>query len=191
VNASNHLGEYIKARRHILGLAPSTVAKLLGYSNVNKGCRRLHHLEDGRQINKDFLVRLTGLLGIETHVIQYLIDRDRQEDAAAWEKWADEPVSISVAMRVIPGVIAGVRLPDDVTTPDQAISFGRDLAARLRKKVFIVLSRRETVGITEKGEIDGSFQATPDHDTTPTMRLGKKKYLFHLDTIGNVESADQ
>jgi hypothetical protein len=188
---SNHLGEFVNARRLELDLSRSETVRKLGYTNLNRGCRRLCDVEGGLWINEDFLMRLTTLLGIEPRVIQELIDRDRQEYVAEWEKWADEPVPISVVMRAIPGFMVGVTVPADVKTPDETIAFAQGLAARLGKKVFVVLSRRETVGINEQGEITGRFKATPEHDPAPSMHLGNKKFLFHFGSIGEIEPYKQ
>ena len=182
MKVSNHLGEHIKARRLELGLGRGEVARLLGYSNVNKACRRLCDIEDGRRLDKAFLVQLTKLLRIEPQIIQEKIDCDRAEFVAAWNKWADEPVPIQIAVRWIPGFIAGVRVPDDVKTPEQAVAFGQSLAAQKHKKVFVILSRRVTVGIKESGEIDGQFDATPADNPSPFMELSGKKFLIHFNS---------
>jgi transcriptional regulator with XRE-family HTH domain len=184
---SNHLGEYIKAQREELGLGRSEVARLLGYENVNKGSRRLHSVEEGRWISRDFLLRLMGVLQIEPRVVQELIDRDRQEHVAAWEKWADEPVPMSVSVRYIPGFFGGINLPDDVMTPEQAVAFGVETAQRLRKKVVVVVSRRVSYTIHEDGRVDGPFVATPDSSVMPYMALGKQRFLLNIDGSGNVE----
>lgn len=178
---SNHLGEYIKARRLELGLGRGDVARLFGYTNLNKACRRLCDIEDGRRLDTAFLVRLTKLLGIEPQVVQELIDQDREEFVRQWEKWADEPVPIQIAVRWIPGFIAGIRVPDDVRTPEQAVAYGQALAAEKKRKVFVTLTRRLTVGIRESGEIDGRFTATPDDSPSPFMELSGKKFLVHFD----------
>src|SRR5690242_11889706 len=109
---SNHLGNYLRSRRDELGLRRSEVARLLGYDNVNKGSRRLRDLEEGRWANRDFLLRLMGLLRIEPQVVQDLIGRDRQEYVDAWNKWADEPVPMHAAVRYVPGFFAGIGIPD-------------------------------------------------------------------------------
>jgi len=110
---NNHLGKYIKHRREELGLGRSDVARLLGYENVSKGSARLHSVEEGRWINRDFLVRLMGVLQIEPKVVDDLIDRDRQEYVANWNRWADQPTPMQAAVRYIPGFFAGIALVHD------------------------------------------------------------------------------
>jgi hypothetical protein len=184
---NNHLGKYIKHRREELGLGRSDVARLLGYENVSKGSARLHSVEEGRWINRDFLVRLMGVLQIEPKVVDDLIDRDRQEYVANWNRWADQPTPMHAAVRYIPGFFAGIDLPDDVTTPEQAVAWAVETAKRLHRKVVLVVSRRVSWTIHEDGAADGPFNATPDGNGMPWMVLGKTPFLLTLDRGGNVE----
>jgi hypothetical protein len=52
--------------------------------------------------------------------------------------------------------------------------------------VFVVLSQRETVGVTVAGEVNGRFLATPDCDPCPSMTLKRMKFLFRLGGDGEV-----
>lgn len=177
---SNHLGQYIKARREQLRLRRSDVARLLGYENVSKGSARLHSVEEGRWASRDFLVRLMGILQIEPQVVQDLIDRDRQEYVAEWNRWADQPVPMHAAVRYVPGFFAGIDLPGDVTTPEQAVAWAVETAKRLNKKVILVVSRRVSWTVHENGVADGPFNATPDEKAQPWMALGKSPFMASL-----------
>lgn len=184
---SNHLGDYLRGKREELGLGRSEVARLLGYENLNKGSRRVHSVEEGRWISRDFLLRLMDLLQIEPQVVQDLIDRDRQEYVANWNRWADQPTPMHAAVRYIPGFFAGINLPDDLTTPEQAVAWAVETAKRLHKKVVVVVSRRVSWTIHEDGTADGPFNATLDGNGMPWMALGKKRFLLNIDSTGNVE----
>lgn len=185
---SNHLGDYIKARREQLGLRRSEVARLLGYENVSKGSARLHSVEESRWISRDFLVRLVGVLHLEPRVVQDLIDRDRQEYIAAWETWVNEPTPMHAAIRHVPGFFAGIDLPDTVTTPEQAVAWAVETAKRLNKKVVLVVSRRVSWTIHEDGRADGPFNATPDSSGMPWMALGQTPFLPMFDRGGSVQT---
>jgi transcriptional regulator with XRE-family HTH domain len=184
---SNHLGDYLKARREQLGLRRSEVVRRLGYANLSRGARRLCDVEEGRWVNLDFLRRLMGLLQIEPQVVKELVERDRQEYVAAWEKWADEPIPMQAVVRCIPGFMASTKMPDDVTTPEHAIAWAVSTAQRIHKKIIVVASRRVSYTIHEDGKVDGPFVATPDRDVMPYMSVGRTKFLFHFDSIGNAE----
>jgi transcriptional regulator with XRE-family HTH domain len=184
---SNHLGDYLKARREQLGLGRNEVVHRLGYTNLNRGSRRLCNVEEGRWINLDFLRRLMGVLQIEPQVVRELIDRDRQEYVDAWNKWADEPIPMQAVVRCIPGFMAGIKMPDDVTTPEQAVTWAVSTAQRVHKKIIIVASRRVCYTIHEDGRVDGPFIATPDNDVMPYMSVGRTRFLFSFDGFGPVE----
>jgi hypothetical protein len=92
-------------------------------------------------------------------------------------------------VRPIPGFPVGVLVPPDATTPEAVIAFAQAHAARLRRKVFVTLSRREMVGITEAGEVNGRFFATPDPDPCPSMSLKRVKFLFRLGGNGDEAGA--
>jgi transcriptional regulator with XRE-family HTH domain len=185
---NNHLGEYIKHRREQLGFRRSAVAKLLGYENLNKGSRRVHSIEEGRWVSRDFLMRLIGILQIEPQVIEDLIARDRQEYVEQWNRWADEPVPMHAAVRYIPGFFAGIDLPGDVTTPEQALAWAVETARQKQKKVILVISRRVSWTVHENGVADGPFNATPDSNAMPWMALGKSPFLPSLSPGGSMKT---
>jgi hypothetical protein len=74
-----------------------------------------------------------------------------------------------------------------VTIPEQAVTFGQSVAARYHAKVFVVLSRRESVGITEAGDINGRFLARPDTDPCPLVSVSRQRFLFRTGGFGAVE----
>ncbi len=187
----NNLGRYLRVRREELGLRRSEVARLLGYENVSKGSARLHSVEEGRWISRDFLVRLLGILNVEPQVVQDLISRDREEYVAAWEKWVAEPVPMHAAVRYVPGFFAGIDLPADVTTPQQAVAWAVETAKRLNKKVILVVSRRVSWTVHEDGRADGPFNATPDSNAIPWMVLGTSPFLPRLDRGGNMQTEER
>ena len=184
---TNYLGEWFWARRAERQWSLAEVARRLGYANISKACNKLVRFEREGVVDHEFLHKLATVLGISVGVVRYLIRQDRLAYLRAWEEWVEQPTPISIAMRAVPGFIVGMPLPADVTTRDQAVAYGQALAARWHKKVFVTLSRKETVGITETGEINGHFHARPDSDPTPYMGLGRVKFLFRADGFGAVE----
>ena len=178
---TNHLGELFRRRRAAIGWSLGEVARRLGSKNVSKACNRIVRLEREGHVEDHLLLRLAAVLGVTEHAARDAIRADQEAYERAWHEWADQPVPPSVAMRAIPGFMIGVPVPPDATTPEEVVAFAQSHAARLGKKVFVSLSRRETVGITESGEISGRFVATPDSDPCPAVSLKRAKYLFRLD----------
>lgn len=177
---TNHLGELFRARRAALGWSLGEVARRLGTKNVSKACNRVVRLEREGEVEDHFLPRLAATLDVDEYAVREAIRADRLAYERAWEEWADQPVPPTVVLRAIPGFMVGVSVPPDATTPEAVVTFAQALAARLKKKVFVSLSRRETVGITETGEINGRFFATPDSDPCPAMGLKRVKLLLRF-----------
>lgn len=183
---TNRLGELFRARRAALGWSLGEVARRLGTQNVSKACNRVVRLECEGEVEDHFLLRLVAVLNVSEHAVRDAIRADRLAYERAWTQWADQPVPPSVVMRAVPGFMVGVPVPPDATTPEAVVAFGQAHAARLHRKVFVVLSRRETVGITESGEINGRFFSSPDSDPCPAMSLRRVKFLFRLGGAGCV-----
>jgi hypothetical protein len=184
---TNYLGEHFRDRRLAKELSLGQVARLLGYRNLSKGANKVSGFERTGFLRQDLLLGLMSVLDVGPQTVQDLVARDRQEYLREWERWADEPVPFQIVVRHLPGFVTSVEVPEGVTTPEQAVAHGRDLARRLSKKVFVVLSRRETVGISEEGEISGRHRATPDADPCPSMQLGRARFLLHFNGGGRPE----
>jgi hypothetical protein len=184
---TNYLGEWFWGRRAERQWPLAEVARRLGYTNVSKCCRKVLQVERDGVADGDFLRRLAGVFGISEGVVVYLTRQDRLSYLRAWSEWADQPVPIRVVMRAVPGFMVEVAAPAGVTTPYDAIAFGQSHAARYHAKVFVVLSRREAVGITEVGSINGRFHTRPDTDPCPLVSVGRQKFLFRVGGFGAVE----
>ncbi len=184
---TNYLGEWCWGIRGGHGWTLAEVARRLGYRNVSKACNKVLRLERDGVADDDFLLRLAAVLGISEGVVRYLTRQDRLAYLKAWEEWADRPVPITVVMRAVPGFMVGVPVPADAATPDAVIAFAQAHATRTRCKVFVVLSRRESVGVTEAGGINGRFQARPDSDPCPEASVKRVRFLFRVGGFGAVE----
>lgn len=178
--ATNYLGEWFWGIRGERGWSLAEVARRLGYRNVSKGANKVLRLEREGVADDGFILRLAAVLGISEGVVRYLLRADRLAYEKAWGEWADQPVPVRVVVRAVPGFMVELALPAGVTTPEQTVAFGQAYAVRHRKKVFVVLSRRESVGITEAGEVNGRFLATPESDPCPGMSLKRVRFLFRL-----------
>lgn len=172
-----HLGNFLKSRREERGWSLGEAARRLGYSNVGKGSRRVHLLEQGDAAFPDILAKLVLLYGLDPPHVEELIAQDRAEFVAAWEWWVDEPVPVQIVVRCILGVYGTQPVPPGLNE-DELIEHCRGLARRLRKRVFLVLSRRVTLNVNEEGEVTSRNVATPDCDPRPSMRLGNKRFVL-------------
>jgi hypothetical protein len=184
---TNYMGEWFWGRRAERQWPLAEVAHRLGYTNVAKACRKVLAVEREGVADDHFLRRLAGVVEISEGVVVYLTRQDRLAYLKAWEEWADQPTPIRVTLRAVPGFMLEVAVPADVTTLDAAIALAQEYAARLHKKVFVTLSRREWVGITEAGDINGRFHTRPDTDPCPLVSVARQKFLFRVGGFGAVE----
>lgn len=180
MNTSNHLGRYFRSRRLERGLSLGGAARRLGYLNLNKGARRIQELEADGTCTADLLERLVRVFDVDRAVVQALLDRDRGEDLQEWEQWANEPVPMRLVIRYIPAVYGERRLPPEITTPEQAIAYGQEVARTMRLRVCVELSRRVSVYIDETGAAS-EVEATPERDPRPFMQVGKERFRFVSD----------
>jgi hypothetical protein len=184
---TNYMGEWFWGRRAERHWSLAEVAVRLGYANVSKCCNKVLRVEREGVADDGFLQRLAAVLEISEGVIRYLTRQDRHSYLRAWDEWSDQPMPLRVVMRAVPGFMVEMAVPDDVTTPEQAVAFGQAVAARHHAKVFVVLSRRESVGITEAGEVSGRFDTRPDTDPCPLVSGGRRRFLFRIGGFGAVE----
>lgn len=180
MNASNHLGRYVRSRRLGRGLSLGGTARRLGYRNINKGARRIQQLEDTGTYTEDLLERLMPVFGVDRSVVQEFLERDRAEYLHKWEQWVNESVPIRLVVRYMPAVYGERRLPPEITTPEQAIAYGQELARTMRLRVYVELSRRVTVYIDEDGTAR-QVEAAPEHDPRPFMQVGKQRFRLEFE----------
>ncbi|MBY0459311.1 MAG: hypothetical protein K2V38_18435 [Gemmataceae bacterium] len=183
---TNYMGQWFGNIRGWHGWPLAEVASRMEYRNVSKCCNKVLAVEREGVADDNFLQRLAAVLGISEGVVAYLTRQDRLAYLRAWEEWADQPVPVRVVLRAVPGFMMEIAVPDTVT-PDAAIAFAQAHAARLHKKVFVVLSRRVSVGITEAGVVNGRFDTRPDADPCPLVSGGRQRFLFRVGGYGAVE----
>ena len=67
--AQIRFGAWLQTQRELNGFSRSTLAKSLGYQNINKGCRRILAWEKGQKdIDERFFISLRECLGISHHI---------------------------------------------------------------------------------------------------------------------------
>jgi transcriptional regulator with XRE-family HTH domain len=168
---TNHLGSYFRDQRINLGLSLGDLARRTRYRNVSKGSNKIVRFEREGVITDELLARLADALGIPFPKVEELIEQDRQEYLREWEAWVSEPVPMELVAKIIPAVYVRVKLPGDITTPEQAEEFARAYAKEHGWKCCLALSRRHSVWIGKDGEVEFRTEATPDQPNTPWMRL--------------------
>lgn len=107
---STNIGQYVYQQRKALGITPEQLARDMGYRNINKGIRRLQQLETTGHCAEPLWRSIREKLSLDPTEIRTAKGRD----AEAHEARRDVPIPIQLFMRIIPGVYARVRLPEDI-----------------------------------------------------------------------------
>lgn len=133
-------------------------------------------------ITDELLIKIARALEIDWATVEELAEQDRQEHVDAWNKWADEPVSMRLVIKWIPAVYSERLLPEEITTPEEAEAFACGQARQLKKQVCLVLSRRKSVWIGDEGIVRKRTEATAfGGPNEPWMELKGRRFLLDLD----------
>jgi len=174
----SHLADYLSNLRQKQHLSYRDLAIKLGYANLEKGCRRIQAFEDssGETKPKDLPQKLASLLGADPQQMNQMIDLDKAE----WEAWLDEPVPMRLIIRYMAVVCAEEPIPATITTPAEAEAYAKQVAVEKHRRVCLVVSRRLSVWIDEKGEVDIRTKARPDRPNEPYMQIGSRTVRLHV-----------
>ncbi len=170
----SHLGDLFRARRAGRGLTIGQLARLVGYTNVTRGCNRIRGFEAGGKVAPDLLSKLAEALGVTPAEIQRALGEDYRD----WLAWAEEPVRPHLVVRSMACVYQRVELPDDALDPGAAGSFASRLAVERKLKVCLVLSRRLSVWYDATGAECGRAEATPEMPCEPYAVIGGRRVQF-------------
>ena len=170
------LERHFESERLRQGVTLNELARRCGYQNVTKGCNRIRRFEESGRIDEALLLKLAEQLSIEHSTIRELMRQDREEFVANWNAWADEPVPMKIVIRWIPAVYSGRSVPPAITTQEEAEHFTSEQARHWKKKICLVISRRQSVWFDEHGQVNCRATATPDDGLNqPWMSVGRGK----------------
>jgi hypothetical protein len=80
------IGAFIAEQRRLAGLSRSQLASRIGYTNLNKGSRRIVELEQWGEAKSDLLPRIVAALNLDADQVRALVDEDRHplQRARSW-----------------------------------------------------------------------------------------------------------
>jgi transcriptional regulator with XRE-family HTH domain len=168
---ASHLGNYFHDHRIQMGLSLGQLARLVGYGNISKGSNKICRFERDGIITEEILARLADALDIDLQTVEALIDQDCLEHLRAWEEWVSKPVPMCLIVRYLAAVYGKVKLPEEITTHEQAEAFASKYAKDHRHSVCLALSRKHSIWINAQGQVYSRTEATPDDPNVPFMRL--------------------
>jgi hypothetical protein len=164
-----HLSRLLWKSRWKKRITLEEIARGLGYS-VSKGTRKYLAWERGEQYpEKQQLQQLIKVMKLNRKQVERTVEYDRSD----YEKWLDEPIPMTLVVRIIPGVYASPKVPENLS-PEEAEKWACQYARKEKRKACLVLSRRESVWINEQGEI---YSRTAGR---PFMMVGGRRFCLGL-----------
>lgn len=170
----SHLGDYFRTRRRERDLTLGQLARLLGYRNLSKGSNRISSFEAGGKVHPDLLGKLAGVLEVTPDEIRRLAAEDYRD----WLAWANEPIRPYVVLRLLACVYQRIELPDEAMDPEAAQQFAAGLARDRKRMVFLIMSRRLSIGFDATGTAYSRTEATPDMPCEPYAVIGGRRCQF-------------
>jgi len=149
-----NLGRLVKQKRLAAGLRIVDLSRRAGLGDRQKTLRQIEALEKGcLPLQRIFaVIPVLGITAAE-------LDEARRQDEAGWKCYLDEPIPMTLTMRVMPAVYSRLPMPQGLTR-DKAIAyaltvFHERLAHRRTGTWHLALrvSRREIVEIHDGGEV--------------------------------------
>ncbi|MEH6727652.1 MAG: hypothetical protein V7703_15965 [Hyphomicrobiales bacterium] len=161
----NSISKIIRDRLDVLGLSRRQLVQRLGYSNINKGFRRLEAILDGdRRTARNFAVKLSSALEVDIAEIETAITADCNAALAEHDRQYREnfqPYAVILTERSIPSPTSMNSQPAEIFRRSLRIDFIEGSPPI----TFVDQSRRNLPkGTTPYGEVTGfAVNYTPDH----------------------------
>lgn len=157
----SRLGALFKAKRELLNLRVSDLARRAGYRNISNGSFQIRRLEQHGIAHGDLLNKLAALLDISSTSYIPLLRSDKRDRLRAWLKRNSTHPHYYVIFRPRSG--ARCELPDWIVTAAQAETFVADVAKEIGLPCLLYCSSRIQVMFAADGRIDFVIEApTPE-----------------------------
>lgn len=162
----SHFGQLLRATRLKAGMTLKEVVLAAGYTNINKGLRRLSMLENERNMLHDprTVERFAAVLDIDDAEITGAFAHDWQE--------LDRPITPYLVERLMPAVYRRHQLPEDCTVSD-AREIAEKLSIETGRSFCLVLSRVRSVYFYPSGNHCESHHV-------PGMAIGRGNAVMAL-----------
>lgn len=146
----SELARHFSTVRRNKGIGLPQLARMIGYRNLSKGCRRIDNFEKFGQVHEQLLPKLAAALGIDSEAVAHLIDEDRQRYLREWEQWANIPIRPSIVLGHIGGIGWSEPLPEGISQ-ESAEECASAVAKRRNRPICLVMSRRLSIQFDAEG----------------------------------------
>ena len=154
---TTHLAEHFGKRRRERELKLVQVARMVGYSNVAKGIRRIEAFERTGRITPDLLAKLATALEIDRPTVNLLFHEDYRE----WLHRINKPIRPYLVRRMLfsGGPLA---VPSGIMSIEAMEEYAAALAERWQMDVCLVMSHRIQIWFSSDGSIREVVEQVPD-----------------------------
>lgn len=181
VMATNYVGRLIHETRLARSMTFGDVARSCGAvtpKQTSRIAQRIVLFEREGVRDLRLLRRVVVALAVDLDQVNELLRRQREEELAEWNAWADELVPMELHMRPFAGVWFKLPLPVEVENQEQAIEHARQMTVgREELRVVLAVNRRRSITFA-RGEVIAVGEATPGRSLTPHVEIGGKRIVF-------------
>ncbi len=150
---STNLSRYIKQERLKRGLNFAELSRKMGYTNINRGMRRVIDLEREGKVHPEVLGKIIDALELDRNNIDQLIQQDKELQQNEFEKWVNTSIKWHLIIKWMPAVYGERDIPRNIKTEDEAIEYAVGVAKEYKRMLWLVLSRRENIHVDSDGNI--------------------------------------
>lgn len=150
MNDMTHLANLLWESRFKKRITCNVIARGIGYVNTNKGVRKYLRWERGEEYpEEEQLNQLIQVMKLDPIEVEKAVTQDLRD----YERWLDEPVPMTLVVRMMAGFYVDVKVPETLS-PEEAEEWAREYARRANLRVCLVKSRRESVYIDKNAEVE-------------------------------------
>jgi hypothetical protein len=148
------MANHYKKRRLEMHLSLTQLARMVGYTNLSKGYRRIDEFERTGGCHPILFAKLTAALGIDERTRNRLEYEDYKE-------WLATPANPPTPYMLRPGLRGCLGLAPEATTVAEMEEYAAGYAKRHRTNVCLVLNKRIYVRFTEDGSLRDIVEVQP------------------------------
>jgi len=179
--ATNYTGELISKERIRRGWRLGDLARACGAMTARQTSRiaqRLVLFEREGVRDRVLLWKVIFALDLVPQVVNELLSRQREEELAEWNAWADEPVPMKLHVRPFGGFWYSQPLPVEIEGDElRAMEYARRMTVgREELRVVLAINRRRSITFA-RGEVIGEREAT-SNDSGPHVEIAGKQIVF-------------
>jgi hypothetical protein len=149
-----HMARHFQKRRIEMHLSLAQLARLVGYTNISKGYRKIDDFERTGRCHPELFAKLSAALGIDERTKNQLAYEDYRE-------WLAAPANPPTPYMLRSPIRGCIGLPKGLTTVEEMEQYAADHARQHGSPVTLVLDKRIYVRFGADGSLLDIGEALP------------------------------